>query len=117
MALSVVLAFTETWLGIALARVTDWPPSFWITLLSAGIYGLTFCRPSISWNRDDTAERTGRTLSVATRDQSDWHAGCLIITAPRLKEADRPMRTCDRVRKQIGEGVGGQCLDPPSSLS
>jgi zinc/manganese transport system permease protein len=47
MALSVVLAVTETWLGIALAYVTDWPPSFWITLLSCGIYGLTFCRPSI----------------------------------------------------------------------
>jgi zinc/manganese transport system permease protein len=47
MALSVVLAVTETWLGIALAYVTDWPPSFWITLLSSGIYGLTFCRPSI----------------------------------------------------------------------
>ena len=47
MALSVVLAVTETWLGIALAYVTDWPPSFWITLLSSVIYGLTFCRPSI----------------------------------------------------------------------
>jgi zinc/manganese transport system permease protein len=47
MTLSVVLAVTETWLGIALAYVTDWPPSFWITLLSSGIYGLTFCQPSI----------------------------------------------------------------------
>ena len=47
MALSVVLAVTEMWRGIALAYVTDWPPSFWITLLSSGIYGLTFCRPSI----------------------------------------------------------------------
>jgi zinc/manganese transport system permease protein len=46
-ALSVVLAVTETWLGIALAYVTDWPPSFWITLLSSVIYGLTLCRPLI----------------------------------------------------------------------
>jgi zinc/manganese transport system permease protein len=32
----------ETWAGIALAYVTDWPPSFWITLLSSVVYGLTF---------------------------------------------------------------------------
>jgi zinc/manganese transport system permease protein len=32
--LSVVFALAQTWLGIALAYVTDWPPSFWITFLS-----------------------------------------------------------------------------------
>jgi zinc/manganese transport system permease protein len=41
-ALSIALAVTETWAGIALAYVTDWPPSFWITLLSSVVYGLTF---------------------------------------------------------------------------
>jgi zinc/manganese transport system permease protein len=34
LALSIVFALTQTWFGIALAFVTDWPPSFWITLLS-----------------------------------------------------------------------------------
>jgi zinc/manganese transport system permease protein len=41
-ALSVIFAVAETWAGIALAYVTDWPPSFWITLLSSVAYGLTF---------------------------------------------------------------------------
>jgi ABC-type Mn2+/Zn2+ transport system ATPase subunit len=34
LALSVLFALLQTWLGIALAYVTDWPPSFWITFLS-----------------------------------------------------------------------------------
>ena len=41
-ALSVIVGVAETCAGIALAYVTDWPPSFWITLLSALVYGLTF---------------------------------------------------------------------------
>ncbi|MGH7073705.1 MAG: metal ABC transporter permease [Stellaceae bacterium] len=32
--LSILLALAETWIGIVLAFVTDWPPSFWITFLS-----------------------------------------------------------------------------------
>lgn len=36
--LSVALALAETWLGLALAYWTDWPVSFWISLLSAGAY-------------------------------------------------------------------------------
>ena len=32
--LSMLLALAQTWLGIALAYETDWPPSFWITFLS-----------------------------------------------------------------------------------
>jgi zinc/manganese transport system permease protein len=31
----------EAWTGIALAFYTDWPASFWITALSAAVYGLT----------------------------------------------------------------------------
>jgi zinc/manganese transport system permease protein len=37
-ALSTLLAFAEAWGGIALAYETDWPSSFWITALSAGVY-------------------------------------------------------------------------------
>jgi zinc/manganese transport system permease protein len=36
--LSVLLALAEAWCGLALAFVTDWPTSFWITTLSGGIY-------------------------------------------------------------------------------
>ncbi len=36
--LSVGLALLEAWTGITLAFYTDWPVSFWITTLSAGIY-------------------------------------------------------------------------------
>ena len=37
-ALSVVLALSEAWLGLMLAYWTDWPTSFWITMLSGGVY-------------------------------------------------------------------------------
>jgi zinc/manganese transport system permease protein len=36
--LSAILALAEAWAGIILAFHTDWPSSFWITALSAGIY-------------------------------------------------------------------------------
>lgn len=55
-ALSIIFAVAETWAGIALAYVTDWPPSFWITLLSSVVYGLTVApgllpsaRPAQAW--------------------------------------------------------------------
>lgn len=35
---SIVLALAETWAGIALAYVTDWPATFWIVLLSCLLY-------------------------------------------------------------------------------
>jgi zinc/manganese transport system permease protein len=38
--LSAGLALAEAWAGIALAFYTDWPSSFWITALSAGVYFL-----------------------------------------------------------------------------
>ena len=38
LALSVVLALGEAWLGLVLAFYTDWPTSFWITALSGGVY-------------------------------------------------------------------------------
>jgi zinc/manganese transport system permease protein len=38
MGLAVLLALAETWIGIALAYVTDWPTTFWIVLLSSSVY-------------------------------------------------------------------------------
>jgi zinc/manganese transport system permease protein len=43
-ALSVVLALAETWLGIALAYLTDWPVSFWIVSLSCLGYALSLVK-------------------------------------------------------------------------
>jgi zinc/manganese transport system permease protein len=40
MVLAVSLALTETWLGIALAYLTDWPTTFWIVSLSCLVYFL-----------------------------------------------------------------------------
>jgi zinc/manganese transport system permease protein len=37
-ALAAGLALAESWLGIALAWYTDWPVTFWITVLSAVVY-------------------------------------------------------------------------------
>ena len=36
--LSAILALGEAWLGLALAYETDWPTSFWITMLSSAMY-------------------------------------------------------------------------------
>ncbi len=36
--LATALALSQTWCGLALAWFTDWPVSFWISLLSAGTY-------------------------------------------------------------------------------
>lgn len=41
LALAVGLAVAETWGGIALAYVTDWPTTFWIVLLSCSGYLLS----------------------------------------------------------------------------
>jgi zinc/manganese transport system permease protein len=41
LSLAAVLALLEAWCGIALAYETDWPASFWITLLSVAIYLLS----------------------------------------------------------------------------
>jgi len=39
--LSVLFAVLETWLGIAIAYLTNWPTTFWIVALSAGVYFLS----------------------------------------------------------------------------
>ena len=38
--LAVLLALAETWLGVVLAFLTDWPTTFWIVSLSCAAYGL-----------------------------------------------------------------------------
>jgi zinc/manganese transport system permease protein len=43
-ALSVVLALAETWGGIALSYLTDWPTTFWIVLLSCLVYFLSLLK-------------------------------------------------------------------------
>ena len=42
--LAILLALAETWIGIALAYVTDWPTTFWIVLLSCAVYFLSLMR-------------------------------------------------------------------------
>ena len=37
-ALSVLIAVAQAWGGVALAYLTDWPTSFWITALSGAVY-------------------------------------------------------------------------------
>ena len=62
--LSAALALFEAWAGITLAFYTDWPSSFWITTLSAGIY-LCSLIPGLDWTalrvrtaaRPDAAKR------------------------------------------------------------
>lgn len=47
--LSVTLALAVTWLGLALANWTDWPVSFWISVLSATVY-IVACLPPLTRN-------------------------------------------------------------------
>ena len=54
-ALSAALALAEAWGGLTLAWVTDWPVSFWITVLSALAYGLSFA--PLGWARARIALR------------------------------------------------------------
>ena len=42
--LAALFALFEAWLGIVLAYHTDWPTSFWITALSALVYGASLLR-------------------------------------------------------------------------
>jgi zinc/manganese transport system permease protein len=37
-ALAIVIAIAATWVGIALAYYTDWPPTFWIVSLAGAVY-------------------------------------------------------------------------------
>jgi zinc/manganese transport system permease protein len=44
-ALSVALALGQAWLGLVLAYMTDWPSSFWITMLGGAVYLVAVLRP------------------------------------------------------------------------
>ena len=44
LALAAAFALVQAWLGLTLAFYTDWPTSFWITALSALIYGASLMR-------------------------------------------------------------------------
>ena len=46
LALAIALALSETWSGLALAYVTDWPTTFWIVLLSCVVYFLSLAKPA-----------------------------------------------------------------------
>ncbi len=41
LALAALLALLQAWLGLTLAYYTNWPTSFWITALSAAVYGIS----------------------------------------------------------------------------
>ena len=66
-AISAALALGEAWGGIALAWFTDWPVSFWITALSALIYGLSFAAGGLRAARAGARrrERAGAAGSVS----------------------------------------------------
>ena len=60
-AISAALALAEAWGGVALAWLTDWPVSFWITALSALAYAFSFAPLGL---RD--ALRRSRTAGVSS---------------------------------------------------
>jgi zinc/manganese transport system permease protein len=41
LALAAFFALAQAWLGVTLAFYTDWPTSFWITVLAALVYGVS----------------------------------------------------------------------------
>lgn len=41
LAIAALLALLQAWLGLTLAYYTNWPTSFWITALSAMVYGIS----------------------------------------------------------------------------
>jgi zinc/manganese transport system permease protein len=64
-ALSVLLAVAETSTGITLAYLSDAPPTFWITLLSVGVYLLTLLVPQRSGRAAARRRRASSVRSAA----------------------------------------------------
>ena len=59
-ALSAMLAVAEAWSGLILAWFTDWPVSFWITALSAVVYGTSLAaRPALAFARASSLRQAG----------------------------------------------------------
>jgi zinc/manganese transport system permease protein len=67
-ALSVVLALIDAWVGLTLAFYTDWPTSFWISALSAIVY---FAAPLARQVRSEHAIRErGEQIAAARSSRS-----------------------------------------------
>ena len=64
--LSAVLALLEAWSGLFLAWETDWPVSFWITALSAAVYGVSFSPGLIATTRRMRRSRETQASPVKT---------------------------------------------------
>lgn len=47
--LAIFLALSETWGGLALAYITDWPTTFWIVLLSCCGYFAATAKGALDW--------------------------------------------------------------------
>lgn len=45
--LAILLALSETWGGLTLAYVTDWPTTFWIVLLSCWVYFVAVAKDAL----------------------------------------------------------------------
>ncbi|HTP45449.1 MAG TPA: metal ABC transporter permease [Casimicrobiaceae bacterium] len=56
--LAVFLALVETWIGITLAYVTEWPTTFWIVAVSCGAYFLSLSIRSASARETDPASQS-----------------------------------------------------------
>ena len=50
LAISALLALAEAWGGLVLSYATDWPTSFWITLLSVAVYVASLALPKAVHN-------------------------------------------------------------------
>ncbi len=48
LALAIILALLESWGGLALAFLTDWPTTFWIVLLSCLVYFASLLAPTFA---------------------------------------------------------------------
>ena len=57
LALSALLAVAEAWGGLTLAWFTDWPVSFWITALSAAVYGVSLAAAPVAASTRAVARR------------------------------------------------------------
>jgi zinc/manganese transport system permease protein len=86
--LAAMLALLEAWCGLTLAFYTDWPCSFWITALSAGVYLLTIIPRPLAANRARTHAEFSRS-----------HAGA---TISRGEEKPRPLDCTSRHARQLG---------------
>ena len=67
-ALSAVLALAQTWTGLALAYVTDWPVSVWITALGGAVYALACLFAPEDASEYATADAPSSTAAARPRE-------------------------------------------------